>query len=135
MVIFLVKTASKDNSIGNASGWGSGGLSLNPAWSKLVFARWSRLFICWCILHWLSTNNMVLKCSIFIAVGHKSKMGSIKAKFCAEILAHNTSSFACENFLLRGCKKLSSNFVVAFKYKVWAIHKTFTTSDDMAIIK
>ena len=20
------------------------------------FARWSRLFICWCILHWLSTN-------------------------------------------------------------------------------
>ena len=21
------------------------------------FARWSRLFICWCILHWLSTNR------------------------------------------------------------------------------
>ena len=37
LVIFLVKTASKDNSIGNASGWGSGGLSLNPAWSKLAY--------------------------------------------------------------------------------------------------
>ena len=35
-------------------------------WSRIKlifvqsFARWSRLFICWCILHWLSTNNNIV---------------------------------------------------------------------------
>ena len=29
-------------------------------WSRIkwIFARWSRLFICWCILHWLITNSI-----------------------------------------------------------------------------
>ena len=29
------------------------------------FARWLRLFTCWCILHWLSTNTFLSKCNFY----------------------------------------------------------------------
>ena len=38
------------------------------------FARWSRLFICWCILYWLSTNK---KSSCFVSISRPAAVEKV----------------------------------------------------------